>query len=263
MSQKVGRPKVDRDAIWNLYSQKECYFCGKLNLAEAEKCSSCGKRRFKPMTPTKIARRLAISIPTVYRALKEKPEQFQPSQIATTFDEMAKDLKAFLESRIKGKTGRNVAYNFIRQLWNNAWGKKRFENLDESDIVQAVAYIKSNYPNQVRAKMIHLRFLIRILKVPEARTWLETHLKTTGLPRSVRRIDWIADTDFPSKMFQVIRHAVGMMETDEEKLEIETILLVKIYTGIRTGDRNDERELWGTRIGEGKSPIQILSLIHI
>jgi hypothetical protein len=62
--------------------------------------------------------------------------------------------------------------------------------------------------------------------------------------------------EFPTLWNQTIEHAKKIANEDERD-EIELILNVKTATGMRTGNRNDERELWGTRIGSGKSSIYI------
>jgi len=73
----VGRPKEDREKIWQLLNSKFCYYCGEVVSKDAEKCVRCGKRRLNPFTSSKIAKRLRISVATVYRAKLEMPENYE------------------------------------------------------------------------------------------------------------------------------------------------------------------------------------------
>jgi len=76
-----GRPKLDREKVWELSYQKRCWYCGTPCDMEAQKCPKCQRGRFEEWTPTKIARFLHISRRTVYRALEEKPEDYKPDAL--------------------------------------------------------------------------------------------------------------------------------------------------------------------------------------
>jgi len=73
-----GRPKLDRQKVWELSFQKRCWYCGIPVQIDATKCPKCQRARFEPWNKTEIARFLHISERTVYRALEEKPEDYKP-----------------------------------------------------------------------------------------------------------------------------------------------------------------------------------------
>ena len=76
-----GRPKLDREKVWELSYQKRCWYCGIPVQIDAVKCPKCQRARFEAWGKTQIAKFLQISERTVYRALEEKPEDYKPEAL--------------------------------------------------------------------------------------------------------------------------------------------------------------------------------------
>jgi len=73
-----GRPRLDRDKVWELLHQKRCWYCDTPVAMDAEKCGRCGKGRFEAWTPTEIARYLKMGRASVYRIIEEMPKDYKP-----------------------------------------------------------------------------------------------------------------------------------------------------------------------------------------
>jgi len=81
---------------------------------------------------------------------------------------------------------------------------------------------------------------------------------TMGLKTDPRQIAILQSPEFPQIFQKIIKSAIDIAESEREKDEINFILNVKSMTGIRTGKRKFEQGLWGSRIAEGRSYLQVL-----
>lgn len=85
---------------------------------------------------------------------------------------------------------------------------------------------------------------------------------TTGLKTEPRKIPLIKLANFPEILKNLIEKAkeIAYQKYGERgRDEIELILNVKAGTGIRTGNRKNEREFYGTKIGEGKTYLSVIN----
>ena len=77
-----------------------------------------------------------------------------------------------------------------------------------------------------------------------------------------RIIPEIASEDFPQKFKQLIEWAMALAKNEKEREDIQLILMVKAFAGIRTGNRGKRTELWGTKYSDetdrNKSWIRII-----
>jgi len=76
-----GRPRLEREKVWELSKQKRCWYCGTPCEMEADKCPKCRKGRFEPWGITEIAKFLKMSRSTVYRAIEEMPKDYKPEVV--------------------------------------------------------------------------------------------------------------------------------------------------------------------------------------
>jgi len=87
---------------------------------------------------------------------------------------------------------------------------------------------------------------------------MSVHGMTTGLKGEPRKVAILMLPDFPQMFKQIVAIAKEKADDERTRDEIELILLTKAQTGIRTGVRRWESEIWGTRIAAGRSPIQFI-----
>ncbi len=79
-----------------------------------------------------------------------------------------------------------------------------------------------------------------------------------GLKPPPRRVPVLTLPQFPELFRKIIETAKSLARDERERDEIELILIVKSQTGMRTGKRRFEQGLWGTKIAEGKSHIEVV-----
>lgn len=182
--------------------------------------------------------------------------------------EAARRWYSWVQSRVKS-THRNV-FHTVEDVWENVWSKKDLRLLNEQDIIDATNYIFQNKSRSCWFPYIqHLRYLIRFgLGEP---SWLEKHLCTKGLKGEARIIPELMHISFFEsllpKMFSLVDQIPDQIQvnkrkntrrwliSDEDREEFKLIFNSKITTGIRTGNRKKETELWGTRINAGKTAL--------
>ncbi len=211
------------------------------------------------LTNSELSKRLSrskgkISIRTIakYRAI-------MPLDWKAKFDNFdslpqAQEFKTWIKSRWNTEAGVTHTYNKVKEIWENCW-KKPLESLVEADITNALAWIKENNPNSQFEAMLAVRALIRFgLGKPE---WLTKLLNTKGKKNEPRTIGILTRPDFFTSVLPRILSAIFELdELERIKDELWLIISVKVATGIRTGDRKAERELWGTRINAGKTNLE-------
>ena len=148
----------------------------------------------------------------------------------------------------------------IEKIWRECWNKQHIfsilskDEYGEANIIKAVIHINNLSQGKRYNAVIALRSLIRYGFGDAA--WLQRHLSTKDKKCQPRKIPVLHLPEFPALWNRTIELAKEIAD-ENERDEIELILNVKTATGIRTGKRRYEKELWGTRIGEGKSSIYI------
>jgi len=155
-------------------------------------------------------------------------------------------------------TSRQNYKSFMRKLWINCFNRKNLENLTEDDVSKAINWIRDLNigTGGKRNYLLTLRSWIRFggINRPEAKDWLEKYLKTdqSGFEKVKRSIRFIVeDPSFKDRMYKIIE--VGKLLSPKYGVnpkDWELIAMLKISVGIRTGDRNKQRELWGLRVGK-------------
>lgn len=157
--------------------------------------------------------------------------------------------RLYARSKYKLKAIRNIRARL--SLGNKVWlmlKKKDPSRWDEKDHENVLASVsegsKFNYS-------VTMRTFSPILK--------DIDNLTLGLKPPPRKIPIIATAEFPSFFQRIIQTCKQLAQNEREKDEIELILLTKATTGMRTGSRRFETGLWGTRIAEGLSPLQIIN----
>ncbi|MEM3423560.1 MAG: hypothetical protein QXE51_03250 [Nitrososphaeria archaeon] len=81
---------------------------------------------------------------------------------------------------------------------------------------------------------------------------------TLSLKPPPKSVPIISSPNFPQLWRQLIAEARRNASDEREADEIELIIVVKSMTGIRTGSRQFEQGLWGTKIAEGRSKLEIV-----
>lgn len=152
--------------------------------------------------------------------------------------------------------------SYLKALWQNCFNRKNLENLNENDMTKFLSWIgEKEVTSSVRRNFLNvLRSWIRFggCKHPNAHDWLERYLKTnqSGFEKVKKHLRFIANPEFYGKWIQA--KTIGKQLCEKYRVdpeEWEFIVDVKTASGIRTGDRRAERELWGTKCGKdsGKS----------
>jgi len=226
------------------------------------------KERFpKGIHPRTIARARVKRQKIVFNELSLAPtnEFFEQKE--------AQDWWAWLRTQVKPETTCQIK-GYVVEIWEKAWKKKRLLAIHEDqDIVNAIAYIKENKPQGSWFNAtVALRYLVRFgFGRPE---WRDKYLRTKGLHNGPRLVTELMTGDFyknylprildTAESYEKIRHDDwNALITPRMKDEFKNTVWAKILTGIRTGDRREERELWGTRINQGKTHISVDSEGHV
>jgi len=178
----------------------------------------------------------------------------------------AQDWWNWVQSQVKPTTATQVKA-YVIDIWENVWKRKRLLALkDDQDAINAVAYIKSKPEGSRFSMMVALRYLTRFgLGKPE---WRDKFFRTKDLQAQPRIVSELMSPDFYKVLFPaILEKAQAITEvprsgerrfiTDRMHDEFNLAVWLKILTGIRTGDRKEERELWGLRINQGKSQVAI------
>lgn len=195
-----------------------------------------------------------ISVRTVATYRAQMPPDYQAQ--FEDFDRLP-GVEAYKDwMKTKWKTGGGEQkLSMVRILWENCF-KKPLESLTEEDIVKSILWIDANRFNSRFSWRIALRTLIRYGWGNPA--WLERHLSTKGKKNAPRSIAILSKPAFFEKTLPEIRARAQTIDwlDARQKDELELIFNVKAVTGLRTGHKGEERELWGTRISAGKTSLQ-------
>lgn len=132
--------------------------------------------------------------------------------------------------------------NTCQKFWESI-GRRNPLDWTEQDLNE---YLTKTNKGSKFTVATHLARVAPKIKDIEGRT---KNLKTGARIPPVLRLK-----NFPDVWRRIKKRAIDLA-LPSERDEIDLILSTKIATGIRTGDRTAERELWGTKIGEGKSYI--------
>jgi len=201
---------------------------------------------------------------TVYRTARKLKRMQLGQVIREPTDELLQQEDAqrwseWLKTRLPKHYGWFVGV--VEEIWQKCWNKQHIITIlskdehGESNIIQALNYINNNFSQGKKFNaIVTLRSLIRYGFGDPA--WLQRHLTTKGKKPNPRKIPVLRLPEFPTLWNETIELAKQIAH-ENERDEIELILNIKTATGMRTGSIRDERELWGTRIGEGKSSIYI------
>jgi hypothetical protein len=174
----------------------------------------------------------------------------------------------------KDDNSRNYKLKLIKGWWETIWGKRPLSTLTEQDFLNARTQIDKQIQGGGRFGAVCALRLLVIHGIAGNHAWLKGFLSTKGLktkaelppeikirsifetvlPRLRKRVYLMAQEGRPVRM-QTGKKTGRKPVTLEEAEEVELIEVLKWVTKIRTGDRKKEFELWGTRIGTGKSPI--------
>lgn len=237
IGQKRKRKKIDDDELERIYK-----VCRDLGVYKASTV-------------------LNIPVRTLYRYLK-KYEEKQKADIVYIAEEFSspkrhQEFIAWLKNQTS--TWKDVL-SFIKKVWLEVWNKKHLDLLTEDDIIKARNYINENYKKSKFNRLVALRYLIRFgFGKPE---WLERHLKTKGTKGKPKIPPFLKLRGFyENTLPYIIQDFYNLPD-----LELKVIFLLKMYSGIRTGKANEERGLWGIRVGEGKSYVYLHNgdiLIHV
>jgi hypothetical protein len=212
------------------------------------------------LTNTQISKRLSrskgkISVRTVatYRALMQPDYKAQ-------FDDFERlpqvpEFKNWIASRFENEKGGNQTYNHVKHIWEQCW-RKPLESLTEQDIIKAISWIKETYPSGQFQPILAIRALIRFgIGDP---SWLTKHLSTKGKKAEPRTVALLQQAVFYDEIFpRMLQEAAkAAWLTPRQRDELVLALALKVSSGIRSGDRKKERELWGTQLFGGKTNLQ-------
>ncbi len=209
----------------------------------------------------------------ISKSLSKSKGKISVRTIATYRSQMPTDYKAQFEDfdRLPGvqaykdwinsKWKKHIALAIVsqvRRVWDSCW-RKPLESLTEQDIVKAILWIDENHAGSKYHFRIAIRTLIRFGWGNPS--WLTKHLSTKGKKSAPRSISILKKPAFFEKTLpEIIARAQTIEWLDQrERDELEVVFNVKPTSGIRTGDRTEERELWGTKISAGKTNLQFAS----
>jgi len=177
-------------------------------------------------------------------------------------------------TQVKPETAAYIR-SYVIEIWENVWKKRRLITISQDqDIIDALAYIKEKKAKGTwYSAIIALRYLIRFgFGRPE---WRDKYLRTKGVQSGPRLVTELMSADFykvhlpnilkTARTYEKVlqrRSRGNAILTPRIKDEFELVIWSKILTGIRTGKREEERELWGTRINQGNTQIAIDSEGH-
>ncbi len=168
----------------------------------------------------------------------------------------AKTWAAWLKLQTKEKAA-TYTENVVRKLWETVWGHKPLSALSETDFMQARSAIETEKGIHFN-KVMALRYLVRYgFGKPE---YLTKFLRTKALKPPPRMPQELTIRELFPKIIPRVKDQLEAMEKDgtltpDIRETSELVIDIKRTTGIRTGERGEERELWGTRIGQGRSAI--------
>lgn len=213
------------------------------------------------LTNPEIARRLSrskgkISVRTVNSYRAQMPEGYKA--LFDDFDKLPQipELHNWLKSRYDDPANAEPQLAMIRNVWEQVW-KKPLESVTEQDLLRAIAWIKENHAKSQFHWLLALRTICRVGIFPVE--WLTKHLSTKGKKGAYRIPAILTKPEFFKTILPKMLAESHSLEglTKREKDEFALAFAIKVTTGIRTGERKKERELWGTKIKQGQTSLQI------
>lgn len=227
---RAGRPRIDRDLALRLFQAK---------YDNATVATHLGIKRD---TAGRIRRQLI-------KEGKLGKEKTQKELVAADFDEeciraTGYSFRDWLNNKRK-KGNAKTLFNFCEKVWRQLWGRPslfiaadRTERLGDQLAQQFLTEFKED-TKRIRRRKKHIRQLFTFLGREDINN---RHLRMTTQrdPRSVRKVPEISVADFPGGLDA----ALDEME-ERYELSARTWLEMKICTGIRTGDRSENRGLIG------------------
>ena len=220
------------------------------------------------LTNTQVAKHLTnskgrISVRTVAKYLSEMPPSYTVRLDDFNAAPEVEELRNWINSRHSSANNSGKVISRLKRIWEACW-RKPLQRIDENDIVKAVAWIRENHPDSQFEWILSIRFMIRSgIGQPY---WLTKHLDTRGKKRPPRTLAILNSPDFFEKTLPLIYSEIDNLTylSERQRDELRLVLLLKATTGIRTGAMTCrgkflELELWGTRLGEGKTNLQIMN----
>lgn len=154
--------------------------------------------------------------------------------------------KTYLSSKRKKY---QQVFSFCSKVWDQVWDKPSLVLVKDADnpladkLIELFNVTFGEDSERIRTRKKHIRTLFRFLGRSDINDKSLTMTNSRD-PRSIRRIPQIEMMDFPSKVQACLNEL-----NDYERL----VIMFKIVTQMRTGDRKEERALEGMRKGSGKS----------
>lgn len=206
------------------------------------------KRNLEKLRKVDVGRILALPL----RSWKDMPEGLE--------------LENWLRDQLKGDQFSNHFRRIVR-IWETVWEKKPLSALTEQDFLKAKREIEASSLNKFNP-ILSLRYVIRGGFGNPG--WLNKFLRTKGLKGKPRMApELMIKERFVKVAPTVLSNLYSMGQQNVPVRAYETLVFVtpelaratalafnlKRVSGIRTGDRTTEKELWGTRIGVGQTRI--------
>jgi len=161
-----GRPRLDREKVWELSYQKRCWYCGIPVQIDAVKCPKCQRARFEPWSKVEIAKYLHMGERTVYSILQEKPEDYKPEALQFVLPTDLEACESIKEWREGIRRSGSLTTMHIVSLLIKAFQGKIVPNWkchpDRFDLEKAKEFV-SLYLEQFKVKKVprHFRQAIR------------------------------------------------------------------------------------------------------
>lgn len=227
----------------------------------------------RKITLEAAAKLLDVHPKTLHRnieALKHKDVDRITASPVGRWEDMAeaKDWELWAETQIRDKGFFRSVVNKARENWEKVWGKKPLSALTEQDFMRARKEIEDRGIDRFNS-VLALRYLVRGGFGDQK--WLTKFLRTKGLKPHPRMAPELTVRDRFEQVVPKIAAELERMVVEQVQVSVQgyarttvtselaelvsLVVNVKRTTGIRTGKREAERELWGTRIGEGKTRI--------
>lgn len=223
--------------------------------------------RFRKLTDDVEARRLPISVAARELGFSEKQlrrhmaQQKDRDQAAQTYREVDKwehlpkiqDFENWVNSRgvtPSAKDNNHALLSYCRRIWAEAWNKKNLQLLNKEDMVAFITW-KNLLPMTTGAKFTVIKAARLFLRFGYGDySWLETYLDTKGKKGDPRmppelKVESMFRTIMP-KIYMAGRQLLAKGELNHYEYEAHHLAIrLKSLIQIRTGDHEEQRELWG------------------
>jgi hypothetical protein len=157
-------------------------------------------------------------------------------------------------------------FNFNKRVWEKIWDKpniflvKNRANPLADQLALKFIEVFGEDKKRIRRRKKHIRFLFRFLGREDI---CNRHLSMSRArdPNEVREIPEMTFTDFPLKLEQATNNFVSRITDkfgEKEGKEAELVIKLKMVTQMRTGSEDEQRELWGIKVGSNGSTYVIM-----